>query len=600
MKYSKILLIFLFTGLFSTSIWAQDKNEDSSKYNIPNLSILDSLVGNYRVFLTGENHTYYYVNNSVKLQMLKYLHEKKGVKDMVIELGFARGFLIDKYINEDSSYINLLNRTTAYQYIEFYNDLRKWNLSLPVEERVHIHGVDVERFPDDAPVLMADILKKDSTPRPESIQFLSDVIISYAEYKQSGISYENYYDYYDSYYFSYGLSDEMTLDSMLVDYKVIREDFKTYLGDKFEVFDKSMKSLEEYRKYKKYARTPQQYVYRERFMYKNMIELLESDSNRNIFGQFGRCHVGLNQVMNGCEWYDHSPMARRVNESKYKGQVLNIAIFYGSQYSSLYDPIIDESINVYSYSDSMGNDVCKLFALSEDSLKNKNYEYLIYCRLSKIKTKVKTKFKSDNVSSFDLFGGVSRFNFSRLNQAIDPSGKEMFKNDIKCFGLGFSVLSENVFVGFDFVGFEEMNLNVSNYKYHLFGFSISEKIGFSPQFSKHLSFSPHFIINYSRFNLNVTNDSIPSFVIPGFASSKTEKFVNGALALGAGINMKLGIGRSVALSFNGHILADPSYKNWRRVEGGVNPLDSTSPKTSLFNFGFSVGLSWMFYENYYY
>lgn len=540
--------------------------------------------------------------------MLKYLHEKRGVKDLVIELGFARGYIVDKYINDDSGYYKLLTRTTGSVYLEFYRNLRAWNQSLPLEERIHVHGVDVERFPEDAPVLMADILKKDTVAIPEKLQFFSEVIASYAEYKQAREKF-NYYDDDEedyptsvSYNMTY-LSDEKTIDSLLSDYKVIREDFRTHLGERFELFDKAMKSLEQYRKYMKYNRMPHQFIYRERFMFENMKALLEEDSSRALYGQFGRCHIGVNQVMNECEWYDHSPLARRINQSEYKGQVMNIAIFYSGQYVNN-DISSMRNAHIFAYRDSMDGEECKLFNIENDTNFHMNYQYLIMYQNGKQSLKSGThlkrsKFHSDVVLSYDLTLGQKQCDFNTLNSSLDPTGNSKFSNALTQVGFGFSIYSEGVFYALEAHNNFEQKMSVGNYKYILSGQSYTNKFGFYTRFSRHFTLSPNIQMAYSRIRLDVQNDSIPSFVVPGFTQVRDSKYANGAFMIGCGLNMKFAIG-NVAINVDGFALADVSRKNWKRIESGWNTLDTNSPKTSLTNYGINFGLSFLLFDDYQY
>ncbi|MBL7838353.1 MAG: erythromycin esterase family protein [Bacteroidetes bacterium] len=564
----------------------------SEEYKLNNLELLDSNLSTYRVFLTGENHRYYNFNNKLELQLLQYLHAHRGVRDLVIELGFVRGYLIDQYINGDSTYYDQLVRTTGYSYLEFYKELRSWNQTLPDSMKVHVHGVDIERFPDDAPVLMARILEKDSMV-PESISFLREIIRSYAEFKQSESRANEFrtYSFGGYLYRSASLSDEKTIDSILVNYELLRNDFKNYLGTDFLLFDKAMTSLKDYMLYESYERTPQQFIYRERFLLKNMTALLDSDSNRAVFGQFGRCHVGFDQVKDDCDWWENSPMAKRLNDSKYKGQVMNIAIYYESDYD------YSEEMIKRKYKALMDGKSTMLFKIdSEDSLLASNYQYLIFHSTDLAYNNVpEDKMKNPFFASIDVGFGISMFNFDNLNTAINPVSKKAFNSNVRTYELGFITKSDGVNAGFMFRLFQTQKYDNGRYTYKLGGYSVYEVIGLTPTISKHFAPTFYGMLGYSRLSLNVRDDSSNMQLSPAFSPIKSAQYNNGTFLLGAGLDLRIAIGPWLALTFKSHIMADISNTYWRQAVPGINPLDKSSPKTSLYNYGLSAGLSIMTY-----
>lgn len=594
--YSFCTLFLLFIS--NNSLTAQDfyYEPDTEIYKLHNLDILDSSLSPYRIFLAGENHSYAEFNNDLELQLLKYLHAHRGVKDLVIELGYVRGYMIDQYINGDSSYYDQLVRTTAYTYLQFYKNLRTWNQTLPDSLKVHVHGVDIERFPDDAPVLMARILKSDSMV-PESLQFLRETIRSFAEYKQSVQYSEEYLQYSFMNYYMAGpsISDEKTIDSILVNYKILRNDFKTYLGNQFNVFDKSMESLRDYMLYKSYERTPQQFIYRERFLLKNLSAILDTDSNRTVFGQFGRCHIGFDQVKSDCDWWDHSPMAKRLNDSKYKGEVMNIAIYYG--YDAYESDFHEESEIIYKYKTKMDGAATKLFEIdADDSLLASNYQYLVlYAPDLPYTNNPKDKMKNPFLSSIDFGVGISVFNFDNLNAALDPVNKKAFDPNVLTFEFGFVAKNHGSTAGFMFRSFQTQKFQNGRYNYKLGGFSIYEVLGVMPSVSRHFAPTLYGMFGYSRLALNVQDDSSTYQMSPAFSKIKTTQYNNGTLLLGVGLDLRIALGGWLALTIKSHVMADISNKYWRQAVSGINPLDKASPKTSLFNYGLSAGLSIMTY-----
>ncbi|NQW43292.1 MAG: hypothetical protein HQ463_07670 [Bacteroidetes bacterium] len=192
---SKIILIFIIC--FTSNSLKSQKSSYSYFDSIPDIPILglnklDSIVNNYTVFFTGENHSYANQNSNIELKILKYLNEKAGVRNLLIELGFSRGYMLNKYINDDTSYFKNMEGTTATKYLNLYKKLRTYNLSLPLEKRIKFHGIDLERFADDGPVLLNRLIPKDKAV-PKAIDFQIEVLKSYAYY--IGVKNKSYNDY---------------------------------------------------------------------------------------------------------------------------------------------------------------------------------------------------------------------------------------------------------------------------------------------------------------------------------------------------------------------------------------------------------------------
>ncbi len=87
------LLIACFTGIKAqTNVSTLDieNNDDFSSF-----SMLDSVVKDYSVFFTGENHNFRTSNYKLQLKMLKYLNKNCGVRHLFLEFGVSRGWLVN-------------------------------------------------------------------------------------------------------------------------------------------------------------------------------------------------------------------------------------------------------------------------------------------------------------------------------------------------------------------------------------------------------------------------------------------------------------------------------------------------------------------------
>jgi hypothetical protein len=602
LQYIAALIIFslCITRANSQDIWLSDSSVAVTD-SILGVQQMDSVKDNVRVFMAGENHTYWSSNNTIELSMIKYLHQKKGVRHVVIELGYARGYILDHFINDDSSYYNLLDNNTAYQYLTFYQELRAFNQTLLADQRLHVHGVDVERFPDDAPILLSHLLKKDTTV-PASIEFLKEVIHSYAAYSKT--RYSNYYyqdtdfdnDIDDGYYVDENtFMDNKVIDSILSEYDRNKPVFHQYLGADSVVFKKTIESVKDYRTYLKYSNMPHQYIYRERYMFNNMMNLLNADSTSKFYGQFGRCHVSQKKLENECDWWDNSALAKRLNESKYKNQLLSIGIFYTNypNYLSYSDNFNNYELNdaVQQYIDSAGSDKFKLVKIaSTDSLLNPLYNYLLLVNSCEVYCSDEV-FQEHDLVALDFNYGQAQYNFKTLNTGLTGDSLPGFNQMVKYFSFSVFSSTDKVVNVFDIRIQQRQRISNGNIHYTMGGYSILEGIGYNPSFSKYIAIAPYVLFGYSRSVIKIENDSFRNVISPAFSSVNKVKYANGAFSAGLGVDLRLNFSKIIGLNVKAQVLTDPSNKYWRRVESYTNPLDKNSPRTSLFNYSVSAGLS---------
>lgn len=576
----------------------------SADINIAQLNQLDSVDKSVRVFMGGENHNYWSENNLIELKMIKHLHKTRGVRNLVIELGYARGYLLDRYINDDSTYYSLLDNNTAYQYLHFYQELRAFNQSLPLDQRIHVYGVDVERFPDDAPILLSHLLKKEQKV-PASIEFLTEVIHSYAAYSK-----DRYYNYYyqdndfnneidDGYYIDENtFMDNKVIDSVLVEYSRNRLAFHQYLGADSVVFKNTIKSMKEFRTYFGYSRMPHQYIYRERFMFNNMMTLLNDDSTSKFYGQFGRCHVSQKKLEKECDWWDNSALAKRLNDSKYKDQIVSIGIFYKNSLSS------DVTFNdwemndaVRKYIDSSANDEFSLMKIEPtDSFLSPLYNFILVANSCGDECYETIKISHDFIA-LDLNYGQANYNFNTLNKGLTGDTIPGFNQQVKYYNFTMFSSTDKFVNVFDVRVMQTQKLRNGNLQYTLNGYSILEGFGYNPSFSKYFAVSPYVLLGYSRSSLRIQNDSFIHPISPAFSNVNKLRYANSAFTAGLGLDLRLNFTSFLGLNIKAQVLTDPSSKYWRRVESYFSTLDKQSPKTSLFNYGVSAGLSILLFRD---
>ncbi len=596
---------FIILFLFPLSIFAQIKREksDFQYYNyeernpyIADISLLDSQVNQYRVIFTGENHQYVHNNIDVKLEMIKYLHKTAGVKNLIIELGFVRGYLLDGYINKDSSLFNLLESNTSESYLSFYKALRAFNQTLPDSLKIHVHGIDVERFPDDAPILMANILNKKTGNTPESISFISECIRSYGTYFKKRKSIEDEEEEY-SIYGSNSFYNNKTIDSIINEYDSKKTDFKTFLGTDFQLFDMSMQSLKEYRKYLGYANMPHQYVYRENYMFNNLKKLLENNPKEKYYGQFGRCHISQTELNEECNWWAFSSLAKKTKERLPEIKVLSMAIFYNTFEGDTYFGNDSTNEEVEKYKIAFDEEPYRLHKIvSTDSLLTKHYQYIIFSKNAKKSLyndyELDEDFSYDNDKKFiDYSYGFNSFNFNQLN--TDLFGSNLFNNTFNSHNFDITTFSSMRFyskLSFNF--FNSQRVKFNQMTFDLKGSAFSFSLGYSLISKKNLLFGTFLNFGHQQLNLNVNDDSLtPMNRLNGFGSTKViYRYKNPMLYVGAGAELRIVFLKYLSIFGRAEYNFDFSRKHWHQQLENKFKYQTDNSKTSLSSFIYSFGL----------
>ena len=96
----RILCILIFVLGFQTFYSQTDYHlvdiENDSVFD--DMKLLDTIDGSYRLYFSGENHTYQTSNLKLELKLLKYFHQNHGVNTLLLEFGNVTGWLVNEYI----------------------------------------------------------------------------------------------------------------------------------------------------------------------------------------------------------------------------------------------------------------------------------------------------------------------------------------------------------------------------------------------------------------------------------------------------------------------------------------------------------------------
>lgn len=569
--------------------------EDNGYYST--FSLLDSAVKNYKVFFTGENHTFRKSNYMLQLKMLKYLYKNAGVRHLFIEFGYSRGWLINQYVQTgDSSLLKTINDYSYKEYTLLYKSIYEFNKTLAPEEKITITGIDLERSITSSIKVMSMLFPKTEAPKEISVHVDAiRALAIFSDQRQQSYVYdeENYdYEYTRSYY-----NENTSMKYFLLDFDSNTVLYKKYLGDNFTDFARIVSGIKGENLRSKYQNSGaiQSYIHRENFMYDRMMELINQYPDDKFYSQFGRCHTSLNADDYWCGYYFYRTLATRLNnstDSTLNNKVLSIACYY------------------------------PLASGKEKGVTGiKNLEELLgYCvkdELTMIKVGNDSVFFSDFIGKFQFV--IVNWNNPLEDRAVDDSVKIVkHKNKSNDQGrLSFSgrysynfsdlksmnndlVISPSVFNGFsslrNWIGGEmHYQYNLEGHFSVLFDKMIPEAIpyGFSTlsfdgylmkvrggnefAYSKHIAFMPYAGWGYGKLYLE-ERSSIPLGTTNGvFKNDHTVvTYKNPFFVIELGLNLKFQISAfSFGIEAGGQV--DLSGRRWR-YEG---EYDNSTPRTSM-------------------
>jgi hypothetical protein len=353
MTMKKVLICL--TLIFNLSLIAQDNYvsvdiDDPDDYDELDNFFGDSILNNYRVFFTGENHQYAYVNSDLEFKLLTYLHQRQGVNHFLFEQSPATGFIINQAVyNKDLTHKTYLKDRFYTPFYSLIKSIKKYNDTLSMGNKIQVHGIDVERFP------------------AFSIFALSKITDTLDIEGKTGIIYEAIDALYTS-EFKDGTPDEIynqggtrlnllgdeidawaTFESIIFNANGMKDELKVELGDNFEIFFEILESLQKGHDWYLAERNGDLSapVNRERFMIDQFLRVNTQFPNAKFYGQFGRCHLHANKGAKKCYSHNMKSIASRINtrsDSTLNGKVLTIPVYYKN--SREFDGKIINSLNL--------------------------------------------------------------------------------------------------------------------------------------------------------------------------------------------------------------------------------------------------------------
>ncbi len=447
--------ITLFTfNTFSQENYAIVDIEDPGNHDELNAFFSDSILNQYKVYFTGENHQYAYVNSDLEFKILTYLHEHQGVNHFLFEQSPATGYIITQAVtgNEDDEFNSYLRDKFFDPFYNLVKQIRKFNDTLPENEKIRVHGIDVERFP------------------AFSIFALHKLTDTLAVDGKTGIIYEAIEALYtsefiestpDEIYNDGGtrmnlLGDQInaweTLASIIDNSDLYQAELEKELGENYSIFSEILLGLQNghdwYVSERRGDLTAP--LIRERFMVDQFSRVDREFPNSKFYGQFGRCHLHAKKESKRCYSHNMRSVANRLNESKdstLNGKVLTIPVYY--EKSKGYDQEIITNLEL----DYRFNKDDKVYLIDVDYLDDDNpvngfTEDLPYVIVNTYYPK-----GFDEMYSFELqleeyhFGGYYGNTFfnkiGSLNSELTDIGVNGFTNKFLTYSFVFDYIAMN-------------------------------------------------------------------------------------------------------------------------------------------------------------
>ena len=330
MKYSYFLLVLLSASLgFSQNNYAELQLDDNE---FKEFEVFGDSLDPYTVYFTGENHNYAGFNTKLEFKLLRFLYQDQGVKHFIFEQSPGVGYIIEEIIiNDKKSNLNFLKDVFYDPFYYLVKNLNKFNDTLALEDKIHIHGIDVERFPYFSIFALdqiVDTLNKNV--------FGGEVFEQIQALKSSEFEFGSAADFYsedDANGFDFGqVSAWGTLNSIIQTANNYRDSLRQALGDQEEIFYAIIGGLEKGHEWyvsekRGDLKSP---IVRERFMKDEFERVYRKYPGAKYYGQFGRCHLHKDEKAKHCYDYYMNSVANRINDidPSLNNKVMVIPIFY--------------------------------------------------------------------------------------------------------------------------------------------------------------------------------------------------------------------------------------------------------------------------------
>ena len=521
------LSLLLASAGFAGGSWSEFDEKDYVQ-EIQYLHLLDSAGLGKNVFMIGEKHNHPKTNAHIQFEFIKYLHEKHGVQDILLEFGHITGFFANRFVHLNDTSINeILNELPDKHYKMFYNNVREYNLLQPEEKRIRIHGVDAQKTEIFIFYALDWLMRsKNIKEAHDSIQLHLEAIHMEAgrvteneeesevieeEEGESELEEEEnpaLWKLYDSP--SYSFYSTSTMDEVYENMQGHLQAYKDFYGADSVFFQTIYESIPEYMDYGRYREESHSYysVQRERIMMQKIEAIHAKDTTRKYFAEFGKCHVATIYSKKYCERKNFTPFAERIKQNQlFKPLIFAISYnleeeseFYSSAFKRQYLATAEDSIALYRYDTVNAHYTFPDFMIvaameSEDERKDVIEEEIFS----------KNKRKKVHVN-FNFIAGLKPFEDDAFRFNYGP-GEQLFFSELPlAFGGGITVFEDrDPYVSFEGVVFKSADKTIADTMTAGFSaYQFSFQIGRELTRSNIINITPYFGFTYLRSTISIS------------------------------------------------------------------------------------------------
>jgi hypothetical protein len=281
-------------------------------FSDPNSALLlESALANNELFMAGEFHSVS-TNEDVNFLLLRYFHQRAGIRYCLPEFSFAFCEIINAYLEQgDEALLRALfdqfRGTAAYhkEGFEFWRKLRAYNQTLLLQQRIRVVGTDIEHQHQTALRYYRMILPVAPAPTGindalQGMSILFGANFTPAQLLQRCQALRSNIDANRSVYQQYFGNNFFNLD-FLISNLIQTIDVQSRSGDDFNRV-------------------------RDNYMYANFLRIYPTLPKGKMYGEWGRNHIYQTRANDNILW--NGSMLANDAASPVRGKVLSIAYLY--------------------------------------------------------------------------------------------------------------------------------------------------------------------------------------------------------------------------------------------------------------------------------
>jgi|GEM_PF-3181449 len=340
MKYSVLFFISFCIHFSYAQIDGISRVQMDTTMEFSGFDMLDSIVQDKRIVFTGENHTFNISNNVLKFNLILYLYDK-GFRYFVLEFGQGVGYLANEFVTDgDEDAMDILNAGKSKWTPNYLSDLlfplREFNKGKNYEDQVKIVGADLTRYPMFSLRAMASIIQKSNCEEELPIFYEDINVVASARPSNDRLGFSGRAQNLEDFDIKAGFKSyqnrlfELSVRNLISDFYKDTLKFELALGEGYQDFKFLLDELKTTLDwYKRENIVIQSHVERERHLEKRILQIFENDSLAKVAGQFGRCHIRVEDFNQDCYAFDMISVSERLQKKEeLKDKMLLIPVFY--------------------------------------------------------------------------------------------------------------------------------------------------------------------------------------------------------------------------------------------------------------------------------